>query len=171
MNRHIPKLPCDGLLKAIRETLYVKGEDDGFLYGKLYHQKIIRTNAKGYSCPKIFFDGKQIGKLGHHIIWYFRKGYWPITQLDHRDGNVANNKMYNLREADDTVNQLNREYSKNRDLPAGVYLMRGQRKKPYFSMIGFENKSLFLGYYSTPEQASIVYKEKYKVLYEKELDL
>ena len=67
----------------------------------------------------------------HHLVWLWHKGYLP-KQLDHIDKNKLNNRICNLREASNTLNQLNKGVQRNnilgleniRELPSGRYQVR-----------------------------------------------
>lgn len=59
----------------------------------------------------------------HRIVFAFIHGYWP-KEIDHIDGNPANNKPDNLREADRTTNNYNRCKPKH-----GAFEMKGVFKQ------------------------------------------
>jgi hypothetical protein len=47
----------------------------------------------------------------------------PSDQIDHKNGNRSDNRIENLREADNSLNQRNRhkKSGESRDLPIGIY--------------------------------------------------
>lgn len=60
-------------------------------------------NDKGY------FGGK-IGRrtfTAHRVAWALHYGEWPDQDIDHIDGNRANNKIYNLRDVARSENAKN----------------------------------------------------------------
>src|SRR5260221_3017323 len=45
--------------------------------------------------------------LGHVLAWFYIKGVWPITDIDHKDKNPRNNVFTNLRELSHSKNISN----------------------------------------------------------------
>ncbi len=45
--------------------------------------------------------------LSHRLAWFYIYGYWPKNGIDHINGNTADNRLWNLREADQTHNTFN----------------------------------------------------------------
>jgi len=50
---------------------------------------------------------RQVTYRAHHLAWLYVHGYWP-TMLDHKNGNRADNRISNLREATSEDNNRNR---------------------------------------------------------------
>jgi len=58
----------------------------------------------------------------HRLAWLIERGEWPREEIDHADGNAANNRIANLREASRGENGSNRGVQKNsRSGRKGVY--------------------------------------------------
>jgi hypothetical protein len=51
------------------------------------------------------------GYAGHHIAWLLKKKKHPTYEVDHRDGNKANNRWKNLRLATSSQNSMNTKVS------------------------------------------------------------
>lgn len=64
-------------------------------------------------------DGYRKGSINkkhlraHRVIWAMWNGRWPVGQVDHINGDRADNRIVNLREATQTDNQRNRKRGKN----------------------------------------------------------
>ena len=74
--------------------------------------RLLKGFTRGKNCYKsthLLISGRLVNLTYHHIVWVWHKGYWP-TQLDHINGDVADNRIENLREVTQSENNLNREY-------------------------------------------------------------
>lgn len=65
-------------------------------------------NKRNYKC--IYVEGK-IYKA-HRLVFLYHHGFLP-KQIDHIDGNTLNNKIENLRAANNSKNMMNRGMMKN----------------------------------------------------------
>lgn len=78
-----------------------------------------RITTKGYR--QIFVNGKR--HMAHRLAWLYVHGEWPSGQLDHRNQLKDDNRVSNLREADNQTNQENVDgYSHNKSGRRGVSL-------------------------------------------------
>lgn len=64
---------------------------------------------KGYR--QIIFKGRWYQE--HRLAWFFVHGRWPVDQLDHVNGDRADNRIANLREATNAQNARNRTTPRN----------------------------------------------------------
>jgi HNH endonuclease/AP2 domain len=140
--------------------------------GELHWTRDVRPRAKkgevaGFICPA---DGyRRIGykgsiNLGHRVMWLFHMGRWPHKFLDHIDGNRANNRIENLREASRTDNNRNVAIQRNNTSGyKGVSLMR--RDNVWVAQITVNRKNYFLGRFATPEEAHAAYCKAAKELH------
>lgn len=88
----------------------------------------------------------------HRIIWAMTYGYWPINDIDHRDGVGSHNWIDNLREATVAENGQNRKLNvNNKSGYTGVFWYK--RIKKWCSQIRLNKKAIHLGYYDTQEEA------------------
>ncbi len=94
----------------------------------------------------------------HQVAWAWVHGCWPENEIDHGDGDEANNRIRNLQDTTHQSNSLNRRaYQKASDLPPGVKFYPNRRVRPYQARIRIRGKSLSLGYHDTPEKAHAAY--------------
>lgn len=86
-------------------------------YNPISGQIMWKSSKKvaGYICArgyvKITIAGVEY--QAHRIAWALFKGRWPERDIDHLDGNCANNSISNLRLCSDAENQQNRGLATN----------------------------------------------------------
>lgn len=88
--------------------------------------------------------------LAHRLAWFYMTGMWPTHQIDHINGNRTDNRWVNLREVTHSENSQNR-----REKFRGVYKVQNT----WFSQIGVNGRTIYLGSFTTPEQARLAYME------------
>lgn len=128
-------------------------------FGLLYRRSALtkpldnnKPSAAGYIQVQVTCtEGKKYIAL-HRVKFILQHGYVPKL-VDHIDGNKLNNSLDNLREADHRMNGRN-SIRKDRGLPRGVYPMYRPRK-PYVARAVVGGKMKHLGYFQTPEEASL----------------
>lgn len=106
----------------------------------------------GYRQLKI--DG--ITYMEHRLVWFYHTMSWPKHQIDHINGKRCDNRIENLRKA--TYQQNRRNSITNRDNKSGFKgVIWHKRDKKWMASIGTNKKSIFLGYFSTAEEAHNAY--------------
>lgn len=93
----------------------------------------------------------------HRLAWLFETGTWPDQQIDHINGNPADNRIDNLRQATNTQNQYNRGANKNNTSGYKGVCWDKPRGK-WRAQIVLNRKSVFLGHYETAEAAGEAYR-------------
>jgi hypothetical protein len=110
------------------------------------------VNGKGYR--QIKFDG--LFYTAHRLAWLLTYGEWPTKDIDHIDGNRANNKVDNLREATRSQNMGNaRLWAHNTSGAKGVSWHR--RTNKWQATITFNRRNHHLGYFTSIEAAHAAY--------------
>ena len=129
---------------VFKKDWFAGTEDNGYLK--------IRINQKGYRA--------------HRLAWYLMTGDWPKHQIDHIDGNRANNKFSNLRDVTCSVNMQNmkKPSSSNNSGFLGVHFDSARQK--YTSRLTINGKKLFLGRFDSAEEAYDVYLAAKRKLHE-----
>jgi hypothetical protein len=94
--------------------------------------------------------------LGHRLVWLYEFGEFPIEFIDHVDGNRANNRLSNLREASNSQNMMNRKVNTNSKLKTkGVCFHKKLNK---FQVACQKNgKRIFLGTFDNLVDAKNAY--------------
>jgi hypothetical protein len=90
------------------------------------------------------------------LVWLYMTGEWPKGQIDHINGDRADNRLCNLREATCSQNKANEHIRvTNRSGYKGVSYRKKTGK--WGADIAVNGKSKHLGYYDTRERAFIAY--------------
>lgn len=110
------------------------------------------ATPEGYLLIRL--DGHSLS--AHRLAWIYFYGEAPPKMIDHKDGDKANNRIANLRPANNSQNGANSERpSNNTSGFKGVCLYRKLGR--YAARITFKGKSHHLGMYDTPEEAHAAY--------------
>lgn len=145
----------------LRERLYYNPDTGYFTWiitapGIKYGRRAGYKDTIGYWRLKL----KQIDFYAHRIAWLIQTGEWPKEQIDHRDGDRANNKWKNLRAASHRENTINKKATNSIGL-------KGVRKfgERFIASICPNRKPIYLGIFNTAEEAHNAYVEAAKELY------
>ena len=90
----------------------------------------------------------------HRLIFIYHHGHCPVI-LDHVDGDQANNRIENLREATSSQNQMNARINKNNSTGMKNVQWNLEANK-YRVELAVNGKNKFIGYYNDPELAELV---------------
>jgi hypothetical protein len=99
--------------------------------------------------------------LAHRLAWLYTTALWPKDQIDHINGDRADNRILNLREATSQENNRNMKARGSISGFKGVY--RARRK--WRARIRINRKIKNLGYFDTREEAARAYESKAKELF------
>ncbi len=110
----------------------------GDVAGSVKPHGYVKINVGGHGC---FY--------AHRLAWLYVTGEWPVGSLDHKNGDTADNRFSNLREATRSQNAINRR-------------SRGVRfnGSKWTAQIGAENKSVHIGSYGSEGDARAAYLER-----------
>jgi hypothetical protein len=108
--------------------------------------------ARGYIYVPVL--GRRV--RAHRVIWKWAHG-WEPPEIDHRDGNPANNRLANLRPAAHRLNVRNARRRAGKSLPKGVSFHRASGK--YQARVRLDGRLHHLGVHVSPEIAHAAYAE------------
>lgn len=111
---------------------------------------------------QIGIDGRKY--RAHRLAWLYVTGEWPKGEIDHINGDPADNRILNLRDVPNIVNQQNRSRPMKRNVTGflGVSAWKGR----YKAAIHAAGRDRHLGTFDTPEEAHAAYVGAKRVLHE-----
>ena len=150
-------------IARIRELFSYDGEAGHLVrlvsQGKVKKGKIAGClRSDGYLSVR--FDKK--GYLAHRLIWALVYGEWPV-EIDHINGNRADNRLQNLRLATKSQNQANKGIQKNNT--SGFKGVTRTRFGKWRVQIQWKAKLMHFGHHSSKEEAAAVYCKAAKELF------
>lgn len=93
----------------------------------------------------------------HRLAWLYVHGRWPAQDIDHKNGIPTDNRIDNLRECDDSLNQANRgRPASNTSGHKGVSWNAKSRK--WQAGIKRFGKSIHLGLFDDAQTAADAYR-------------
>jgi len=98
---------------------------------------------------------------GHRVAWALYHGDWPKGNIDHINRDKSDNRLENLRDAPQWVNNHNKG-----KYPSKLGLRGVTRNKHlYQARICYKGKSKSLGYYKCPTSAALAYDREARKLF------
>ena len=146
--------------QAELQHLFTYDPDTGVFRWRVKHSRnVVVGREAGTAKPDgygfIRFNKRRY--YSHRLAWMYVYGEDPgELQIDHIDGDPRNNRINNLRLANDAQNRWNsrRHSDRNNDLPKGV------SRTPKGRFVAFKcrgGKSRYIGTFDTPAEASDAY--------------
>jgi len=99
---------------------------------------------------------------GHRLAWLYMTGEWPKFEIDHINGDRADNRFANLRDVPGRVNRQNMRRALGKVGLLGVC----RHRDVFRAEIGIDNKAIRLGTFKTPEEAHEAYLKAKRQLHE-----
>lgn len=101
----------------------------------------------------VMFDGFR--GMAHQFALLYVTGEWPTQEIDHMDGNKANNAFANLRQVSRRANTENKRTAKRTSTTGLLGVVRHRDK--FVAKIVHAGKRTHLGVFETPEAAHEAY--------------
>lgn len=112
--------------------------------------------CQGYIAVRV----QGVSYRSHRLAWLYMTGEFPKDQIDHIDGNRANNAFVNLREATSKQNTQNRRFPRIDNKSSkylGVHWSKLRNK--FRAEITVNGKNIHLGLFHNAEDAHYAYVE------------
>lgn len=127
-----------------------------------YASKKYLGQETGYkhSTGCVFLSVNRKKLKAHRVAFLLMTGAWPEKEIDHINGNAADNRWENLREVTRSQNCCNTKLSKkNKTGAKGVFHVRREgRKDVWMANIAMNGVRTFLGHFQTKEEAAAAYQ-------------
>jgi len=126
-----------------------------------------RDNTKGYN--RIHLFGRKF--VAGRVAWLLTYGEWPESSVDHINGDPGDDRLVNLRLADDSEQQWNKGLNRNNS--SGVKGVSFNKRRaeanlpPWETYITIAYKRVHLGFFEKMSDA-ITHRQKAEVLYHDE---
>jgi hypothetical protein len=121
----------------------------------------VAGNTSWHGYREVRIDG--ILHKAHRLAWLYVYGADPDGEIDHIDGDRANNRLSNLRCATRGQNTANRKFPRSNNM-LGVPGVSRKRKK-YEARLVKDGETYRLGVFETVESAAKAYREKHLELW------
>ncbi|CAH2910812.1 MAG: hypothetical protein CPSOU_1855 [uncultured Paraburkholderia sp.] len=146
----------DSHIVAYFRHLFTYDPETGSLrwnHGKKRGKLVDSVTGKGYFSVQI---GRRT-RVAHRIAWAIHYGEMPLLQIDHVNGDKLDNRLENLRLANNIENNRSKRLNSRKSLTGykGVYSRYGK----FEAKIGVQGKSLNLGVFPTPDEAAHAYNK------------
>lgn len=116
-----------------------------------------RSNPKFYAQRCIYIEGKKSTMKMHRFIISCPKNMC----VDHINGDTLDNRKSNLRIVSHKDNSRNRAHQKTAAFPyKGIAYYKYCKSRPWAARITCNGKTLFIGSYSSMEEAALAYNYK-----------
>lgn len=143
--------------KRLRDVLRYDPSNGNFIYHVRASQRTPARSVAGSVNPEgyrhIRIDGRTY--KAHRLAWLYVYGVWPSDLIDHINGDRADNRIENLREATRSENIANsRVFRRGKKYPKGVRL----RPQGFCARIQANKQSHFLGYFKSETEATAAYE-------------
>ena len=110
--------------------------------------------CQGYWRLKV--DGRSY--LSSRLAVFYMTGEWPLSEIDHKDLDHANDRWNNLRPATHSQNIANTKAIAKSGLKGALEQASGR----FMSRIRFQGKLIYLGTFDTKEESNAAYAKKAK---------
>lgn len=129
--------------------------DTGALEHRNTHASKPRTEKRQRDRKTVKVLGKTIS--AHRAAWAVHYGAFPQGEIDHINGDEADNRIVNMRDASKSINQQNKRRPRVDNKTGLLGVSWHERGKKWRAQITVRGTRIYLGLFSTPEAAHEAY--------------
>lgn len=143
----------------IKDNLIYSPEDGSIRCRKTNALRLM-SRRHGYFRVSISFSGSTVQMRAHRVGWFLYYGFWPV-QIDHVNGDRADNRIVNLREpAGQSWNSANVSHRVDSVTKVkGVFAVKTKGPNKFRAQIMVNYKSIHLGMFKSKEAAALAYNK------------
>lgn len=146
---------ADLTVSRLREALRYDPTD-----GTLW-KRVGNTHPSGHR--NVMVDGKTYSE--HRLIWFFVMGEWPKGDIDHINGDPADNRIGNLRDVSTQTNMQNERKARKNNKSGYLGVHWKEKVQKWGACISVSRKKHHLGYFDSPEAAHQAYLEAKRAMH------
>lgn len=151
-------------LEALKEVLRYEPETGNFIW-LVSGARNLAGSVAGCVCGRYI----TIGVLGiktraHRLAWFWNYGKWPVHGVDHINGNRFDNRIENLRDVPQRINNQNWRKAR-RDSVCGLAGVK-MGEHAWIASINSNGKKIHLGSFQTKEDAHAAYVKAKRIYHE-----
>lgn len=145
--------------KRLRELLEYQPDTGLFVWlcrtGGTGKAGAIAGTIDSFGYVRIGIDGRVY--RAHRLAVFYMNGAWPINEVDHCDGDKANNRWENLRDVPRITNQQNQRKPHRRGSSGFLGVSLHEETGRWRSRIWVNGRNVSLGLHDTPNEAHAAY--------------
>ena len=111
------------------------------------------VNSLGYILIRV--NGTNFA--AHRLAWLYTHRVMPTHDIDHINGDKRDNRIANLRDVSQSMNQQNQTRPQKRGTSGYRGVSWHKRAKRWWARIKINGRNKHLGYFSNPEDANAAY--------------
>ena len=129
----------------------------GVFTWRLNRQNVKAGNVAGTITPRGYCRISVLGRgyAAHRLAWLWVHGVWPSGQIDHINGQRADNRLPNLRDVSAATDSQNQRHPQGDNPFLGVSLVRNKNR--WIARMRLDGEQRYIGCYATPEEARAAY--------------
>jgi hypothetical protein len=144
----------------IMRTLFDYDHDTGIFWWRVKPSRRVKAGAAAGSVSSdgyivIGVDGTNF--KAHRLAWLHFHGVWPEHEIDHLNGNRADNRIANLRDVSRSTNAQNQTRPRSGSTSSYIGVSWNKRAERWHAKIMANGQRQHLGYFKSAKAAHAAY--------------
>ena len=148
---------------ALRDLLAYEPLTGTFLWRVGFSNGIKVGDVAGSKTNQGYLRIRVLGRQyqAHRLAWLHTHGEWPVADIDHIDGDHANNAIANLRDVARGINMQNQRRARSNNTSG--FLGVSPNGSGWIARIKIDGRYRYLGTFSAPADAGAAYIEAKRI--------